>query len=85
MNLEIIKIVRNKEEIKEIEDYFVDYTTVNYDVEKGNITLPFIVYKDNGSYYVFDKECMDIEDSISLNENKFNYLLNTLKKELKLC
>ena len=78
--MKIISTITTMEEVKEIEHFFQDYTTLTYDIEKGNITLPFILYSvenDNGDdYYIFDEFCINLLEGISLDEEDLQILIN---------
>jgi len=82
--MKIISTISTIEEVKEIEHFFQDRTTISYEIEKGNTTLPFILYSvenDNSDdYFIFDYTCLTILDEIYLNEEDLRILVEKFKE-----
>jgi len=81
--MKIITTITTNEEAKEIEYLFQDPTTLCYEIEKGNITLPFILYSvenDIEEYYIFDESCLDFLDNIDLPFEDLQILIEKFKE-----
>ena len=84
--MKIISTISTIEGVKEIEHLFQDRATISYEIEKGNTTLPFILYsvenenKDGDDYFIFDDTCLTILDEIYLNEEDLQILVEKFKE-----